>query len=179
MKERIVAVVVILVLAAGAGVLVTHKRKSPQATRERMVEQFIAILPDSLGDDHILEIRQLFYTMSERERIGKVNPETAAEIDRKLAGWVEKGKVNAGDLVHFMAEVGYSTYKDEERYNLPDSSVDHPELNPKSAMVSLKFDSTQYDSTFWSDFEKWKKENPELVDSLTQNYYTPPARRRE
>jgi hypothetical protein len=75
--------------------------------------------------------------------------------------------------------VGYSTYKDEPRFNLPDSSIDHPILNPQSSTVSLDFDSSQYDSAFWSDFEKWKKENPELIDSLTQEFYTPQRRPRD
>jgi hypothetical protein len=141
-----------------------------------MVEQFIAILPDSLDDNHILEIRQLFYTLREREKIGKVKPETMAAIDQELAGWVEKGQIGPNELVHFMAEVGYSTYKDEERYNLQDGSVDHPILNPQSALIPTRFDSTQFDSTFWSDFEQWKKDNPEIVDSLTQEDFTPRPR---
>jgi hypothetical protein len=170
MRDRIIAVVVILAIAAGAALLVQQKRKSPTATRERMVEQFIAILPDSLGDDHILEVRQLFYTMREREKIGKVKPETMNEIDGKLAGWVEKGAIGPRELVHFMAEVGYSTYKDDEKYNLSDGSVDHPVLNPNSALIPIGFDSTHVDSTVWADFEKWRKENPEIVDSLMQEY---------
>ena len=80
MRDRIIALVVILALAAGVGVLIQQKRKSPTATRERMVERFIAILPDSLDDNHILEIRQLFYTLREREKIGKVKPETMAAM---------------------------------------------------------------------------------------------------
>lgn len=174
MRDRIIALVVILALAAGAFVLVQQKRKSPTATRERMVEQFIAILPDSLDDNHVLEIRQLFYTLREREKIGKVKPETMAAIDTELASWVEKGKIGPKDLVHFMAEVGYSTYKDEERYNLGDGSVDHPVLNPEAAMIPTRFDSTTIDSATWADFEKWKKENPEIVDSVMQQQYPKP-----
>jgi hypothetical protein len=177
MKERIIAVIVIVAIAAGVGILIKQKRSTPEASRERMVEEFIATLPDSLGDDHILEIRQIFYTFSEREKMGKVKPETSAEIDTKLAAWVEKGQIGPKELVHFMAEVGYSTYKDEERYNLSDGSVDHPILNPKSSNVSMRFDSTQFDSTFWADFEQWKKDNPELVDSLMKSMPTPPHRR--
>lgn len=175
MKERIIALAVIVVLAAGVAVLVNQKHKSPRATRERMVEQFIAILPDSLDNEHILEIRQLFYMMSERERQGKVKPESAAEIDAKLAGWVERGRITASDLVRFMAEVGYNTYKDDEKYMPPDGSNDNPILNPDAGRVSLDFDSTQFDSTFWSEFEQWKKDNPELVDSLMQEYYSRPG----
>lgn len=170
MKERIIAVVVILAIAAGVGILIKQKRSTPEATRERMVEQFIAIVPDSLDDAHILEIRQMFYTLSEREKLGTVKPETGADIDAKLAAWVEKGTISPKELIHFMAEVGYSTYKDEERYNLSDGSVDHPILNPSSSNLSMQFDSTQFDSTFWADFEQWKKDNPALVDSLMQQW---------
>ena len=186
-KERLIAIIVILALGAGVAVLVVQKQRSPRATRERMVEQFIAILPDSLDNDHILEIRQLFYQFYEREKLGKVKPETGAMITDKLAAYVEKGRIVPHELVRFMAEVGYNTYKDEQRYN-EDSTVDHPILNEKET-VSIRWDSTQYDSTFWADFKKWKKDNPQLVDSLlkefpevldsmTQEQYTPPGRRR-
>lgn len=177
-NRRIIALIVFIALGAGLFVLVSRQRQSPEATRARMVEQFVAILPDSLSDDHILEIRQLFYTFTEREKLGKVKPATSADIDAKLASWVEKGNIGPKELVYFMAEVGYGTYKDEPRFNLPDSSVDHPILNPRSAMVSLDFDSSQFDSTFWSEFEQWKKDNPDLLDSLTQEYFTPQRRPR-
>ena len=169
-KDRIIGLVVILAIVAGAALLVQQKRKSPTATRERMVEQFIAILPDSLDDNHILEIRQLFYTLRERDKIGKVKPETMAAIDEELAAWVEKGKIKPNELVHFMAQVGYSTYKDDEKYNLSDGSVDHPVLNPNSALIPTRFDSTNVDSATWADFQKWRKENPDIVDSLMQEY---------
>ncbi len=174
MKNRIIALVVIVAIAAGAALLVQQKRKSPTATRERMVEQFIAILPDSLDDNHILEIRQLFYTLREREKIGKVKPETMAAIDDELAAWVDKGQIGPKDLVHFMAEVGYSTYKDDEKYNLSDGSVDHPVLNPNSALIPTRFDSALVDSAQWADFQKWRKENPDIVDSLMQEEYPRP-----
>jgi hypothetical protein len=175
--RRIAVILVVLVLGAGVFFLVSQKRKSPEASRARMVEQFIAILPDSLDDDHIAEIRGLFYTFGEREKLGKVKPETSAAIDTELASWVDKGAIGPKELVHFMAQLGYSTYKDEPHYNLPDSSIDHPILNPNSAIVSLEFDSTQFDSTFWAEFEQWKKDNPELVDSLTQEFFTPQRRK--
>jgi hypothetical protein len=100
--------------------------------------------------------------------MGKVKPETSKVITDKLAAYVEKGHIASNELIHFMAEVGYGTYKDEQAFNLEDGSIDHPELNDQvgSGIGNTPFDSTQYDSTFWADFEKWKKENPELVDSL-------------
>jgi hypothetical protein len=165
-KERLIAVAVILAIAGVIATVVIQKRNSPEAKRDQLVEQFIAILPDSLDNDRVLEIRKLFYMLYERERLGKVKPETSKEITDKLAVFVEIGTIAQRDLIYFMAEVGYNTYKDEKRYNLPDGSNDNPILNPSSAMVTLGFDSTQFDSTFWADFEKWKKENPELVDSI-------------
>lgn len=166
MNQRILGVILIVAVAAGIGAFIYQRQHSPSVQRDRLVEEFIAILPDSLDNQRILEIRKLFYMLYEREKLGKVKPETSAEITNKLAGWVQAGRIEQKDLIYFMAEVGYNTYKDEEKYNLPDGSNDNPILNPKSAMVTLAHDSTQYDSTFWADFEKWKKEHPELVDSL-------------
>jgi len=82
---------------------------------------------------------------------------------------VKKGHIHQKELIHFMAEVGYSTYKDDPKYTLADGSNDNPILNPNSSRVSMKFDSTQYDSAFWADFKKWKKDNPALVDTLMNN----------
>jgi hypothetical protein len=43
-----------------------------------------------------------------------------------------------------MAEVGYKTYAGEEKYRLPSGMVDHPILNPKSAMVDLLPDTAGF-----------------------------------
>jgi hypothetical protein len=166
MKQRILAALVFLAVAGLAAGLVYQHRQTPEARREKMVEQFVAILSDSLDNDHILEIRQLFYTMRERARLGKVKPETMHAIDSELEGYVKRGHISPPGLVHFMAQVGYDTYKDDPHYNLPDGSVDNPELNPGSAMVSMRFDSTQYDSTFWREFRQWKRTHKAEVDSI-------------
>jgi len=163
MKERLVAILVIVALAGGVGALIYQKRQTPKATRAKMVEQFIAILPDSLDNEHILEIRGLFYTLYEREQMGKVKPESSKFIMDKLEDFVHKGKILPHQLNYFMSEVGYYTYKDDKQYTLPDGSNDNPILNPMSNVVS-----NPYDSTFWADFKKWKKENPALVDSLSK-----------
>jgi hypothetical protein len=166
MKQRLVAALVFVVVAGLAAGLVYQHRQTPEARREKLVEQFIAILPDSLDNNHILEIRQLFYMMRERAKLGTVKPETIEAIDSKLQDYVKQGRITPHDLIHFMAEVGYDTYKDDPKYNLPSGEVDHPELNPKSAMVSMRYDSTQYDSTFWSDFRQWKRTHKAEVDSI-------------
>lgn len=169
MKERLIAIIVIVALAAGSAVFFYQKKTSPRAQKEKLVEQFMIILPDSLDDAHRIEIRKLFYTLYERERLGKVKGETSDAITDELADWVKKGHINQKELIRFMAQVGYSTYKDEKKYNLSDGSNDNPILNPNSARVSIRFDSTQYDSAFWVDFKKWKKENPALVDSIMRD----------
>jgi len=164
MKPRLVAILVLLVVCAIAATLVWQRGKSPVVQQEKLVEQFIAILPDSLQNDRVLEVRQLFYTLRERAATGAVKPETLDDITAKVQAYVDKGAITGRELVLLMADVGYSTYKDDPRYNLEDGSVDHPELNPSSAMVTMGFDSSQYDSAFWSDFEQFKKDHPELVE---------------
>jgi len=162
MKPRRLAILLIAVTAVGLAVgLVYQRRQSPRAKQDKLVEQFIAILPDSLSDDHIIEIRKMFYVLNDRADLGKVKPETLAAINKELEGHVQRGRITATNLVHFMAEVGYSTYKDEPRYNLEDGSVDHPVLNPNSARVTLGFDSTQYDSAFWAGYKEFEKAHRE------------------
>jgi hypothetical protein len=178
----LIAFVIIAALATGVSVFSCHKKPS-RGDREKLVEEFIKILPDSLDDAHIAEIRKLFYVMWEREKLGKVKPETIQETTNELAGYVKKGKINSKELIHFMALVGYNTYKDDKKYNLPDGSNDNPILNPNSAKVQMRFDSTQYDSAFWADFKKWEKEHPERVDSLMRawdsTYVAPPRPERK
>jgi len=178
MKQRLIAFTVILVVSSGLAMYGCQSKTSSRASREKLVEQFIKILPDSLDDAHIAEIRKLFYTMWERDKLGKIKPETINETTNELASYVKKGKINQKQLIHFMALVGYNTYKDDEKYRLPDGSNDNPILNPNSARVSLTFDSTQYDSAFWADFKKWKKDNPARVDSIMRawdsTYVRPP-----
>ena len=162
MKPRRLAILLVAVTAIGlAAGLVYQRRQSPHAKQDKLVEQFIAILPDSLSNDHVLEIRKLFYVLYDRAELGKVKPETLAGVTQELETHIQRGHITATDLVHFMAVVGHSTYKDEPHYNPEDGSVDHPVLNPKAGMVSLGFDSTQYDSAFWAEFEEFKKAHRE------------------
>jgi hypothetical protein len=176
MKIRLA--IVVLVVAGLAFALVYQRRQSPFAKQEKLVEQFITILPDTLSNDHILEIRHLFYVMRERTKSGAVKPETLAEITRKLEGHVEHGRITASSLVTFMAEVGYATYKDDPRYNLSDGSVDHPVLNPEASMVKMRFDSTQYDSAFWAEYKEFEKlHGEEFSDSASGPVGRTPGRR--
>jgi len=53
MKQRMLALIVLVAVGALVFGIVWQRRESPQAKRERLVEQFIAALPDSLDNDHI------------------------------------------------------------------------------------------------------------------------------
>ena len=166
MKQRFIGIVVLLVVAGVVAGIAWQRKGSPAARQDRQVRAFLAVLPDSLDSEHRLEIQQLFHMFYLRAGRGEVPREDVQRINDELARYIYRGRITASELVHFMADVGYTTYKGDPHYNLPDKSVDHPILNPQSAMYSLRFDSMQYDSAFWADFEKWKKEHPELTDSL-------------
>lgn len=174
MKQRVVGIIVFLVVAAVVAGIAWQRRESPAVRQDRMVRAFIAVLPDSLPSEHRLEIQQLFHLFYQRAGRGEVPKEDVERISNELVRHTERGRITATDLVHFMADVGYTTYKGDPRYNLWDKSVDHPILNPESAVYPLRFDSTQYDSAFWADFEKWKKEHPELTDSAYLEEYPQP-----
>jgi hypothetical protein len=165
MRSRLVSVVV-LVLVVGTGLGLAWKyHDSTRVRRERLVRDFLAVLPDSLDSEHRLEIQQLFYLFYVRADKGLVAKEDVDAVTKRLADYVDRRRITASELVHFMAEVGYTTYKGEPRYNLSDGSVDHPILNPASATYPLRLDSTQFDSTFWTEFEEWKETQPSPRDS--------------
>jgi hypothetical protein len=160
----IVAIVVALVVIAAA--IAWQRRDSPAARQERAVDRFLTVLPEQLNSEKRLEVHQLLYTFYTRAKDGKVAAEDVETITGKLEDYTRAGNITMKDLDHLMAEVGYTSYKGDERFNLPDKSVDHPVLNPEAGMVSLRFDSTQYDSAFWADFAKWKKDHAgEFSDS--------------
>ena len=102
-----------------------------------------------------------WYKASVEEMKTKFKPETLNAITMELEAHVARGHITPTDLVHFMAEVGHATYKDEPRFNPPDGSGDHPVLNPNAAMVKIGFDSTQYDSAFWAEYREFEKAHRE------------------
>lgn len=166
MRNRAVGIVVFLVVAAIAAGLTWQRREAPAARQDRMVRAFLAVLPDSLPSEHRLEIQQLFHVFYTRAGRGEVPGEDVDRITNEMARHTERGRITASELVRFMADVGYTTYKSDPRYNVEDGSVDHPVLNPEAAMYPARFDSSKYDSAFFSDYERWKKENyPEMSDS--------------
>jgi hypothetical protein len=158
MRTRLLGFAVLLAVVAIVAAIALQRRESPQAQRDDLVAKFVAIVSDSIsrGDD-LQEIHQLFYLFYGRADAGKIDPRDVAAITDKLAHYVRQGRIPRKELDYFMAEVGYTTYKGDPRYN-PDSTVDHPVLNPEAGMIKVGFDSTQYDSTFWAEFEEWKKE---------------------
>jgi hypothetical protein len=158
MRGRLLGIAVLVVIAVVIAAIAMQKRESSQAKQDDLVAKFVAIVADSISDgDDLQEIHQLFYLFYGRAEAGKVAPQDVDAITDKLSGYVKKGRIGRRELDHFMAEVGYTTYKNDPHYN-PDSTVDHPVLNPEAGMVKLGFDSTSFDSTFWREFQEWKRE---------------------
>lgn len=158
MKARLLGILVLVAIAGIVAAVAWQRRESPQGRRDDLVASFVAIVSDSISNgDALQEIHQMFYLFYGRAEEGKIAPQDVAAITDKLAGYVKSGRIGRKELDYFMAEVGYTTYKNDPRYN-PDSTVDHPLLNPERSMVKTTFDTTQFDSSFWSGFEDWKKE---------------------
>lgn len=157
MKARLLGILVLIVIAGIIAAIALQRRESPQGKRDDLVAEFVAVVSDSIDDgDALQEIHQMFYLFYGRAEAGKIDPKDVAAITDKLAGYVKRGRIGRKELDYFMAEVGYTTYKFDPRYN-PDSTVDHPLLNPDH-VAKTTFDSSQFDSAFWADFEEWKRE---------------------
>jgi hypothetical protein len=168
MKTRLFGAAVLLAIVGILVAIALQRRETPQAKRDDLVAQFVAIVSDSISDgDDLQEIHQLFYLFYGRAEVGKIAPEDVDAITDKLAGYVQQGRISRRDLDYFMAEVGYTTYKGDAHFN-PDSTVDHPVLNPEAGMMKVGFDSTQFDSTFWREFEEWKKDQGEFSDTASR-----------
>jgi hypothetical protein len=164
MKERLAGILLLLVIAAIVAGIAWNNRESGEARNDRLVREFLEVVPDSLDSARKLEIQQLFNMFYVRAGRGEVAREDVERITSEMQAHVDRGRITPTELVRFMADVGYTTYKKDPRYNLADKSVDHPVLNPEAGVYPVGFDSSQYDSAFWADFEKWKKENPEMAD---------------
>lgn len=159
--KRIATILAIVVLIGGlVGAISWDRYNTTDRKRDRLVDGFVAILPDSLDDQHIKEIRQLFDRFWVGANTGQVVPEDVELITETVKQYVESGHINPDELVYVMAQVGYYTYKKNPRYNLPGGEVDHPVLNPDAAAATL------VDSTFWLEFEEWKRQQG-YTDSTT------------
>jgi hypothetical protein len=102
----------------------------------------VDILPDSLPEAHVAEIRNLLQTFWTRADMGEVFQEDVETIEGELEKYADLGGISGSELLHLMASVGYYTYRKDPRYNLPENIVDHPTLNPDAALIVFSPDST-------------------------------------
>ena len=116
--------------------------ESREAQGRRLTKKFVACVPDSLSDQHRREIAGLLDTFWKRVEMGEVYEEDVATVESKLISYIGEGSISVDTLAHFMALVGYTSYRKDPRYNLPERIVDHPTLNPDAAIVFFGEDST-------------------------------------
>ena len=139
MKKSLLLVVV-LGTAALLGLHGCGDKK--QARERRLTKQFLACVPQSLPDSHRREIAGLLDTFWKRAEMGEVYQEDVDKVESKLQHFIDAGQIDADTLAHFMALVGYTSYRKDPHYNLPERIVDHPTLNPDAAIVLFGVDST-------------------------------------
>jgi hypothetical protein len=146
----ILAVVLVALLAAG---LAYRQYNSTDAVRGRLLDDFVACVPDSVGSDGLEEIRSLVEILWTRYDQGWVDPNHLSEVEQRMRAAVDNRYIGGRDLTQLMASVGYYTYAGQPEYNVEDGSVDHPELNPEAGMVQMGVDSTT-----WEEFYEWKRQ---------------------
>jgi len=152
MKNILLGALALVIIASIAVYVVKREQGTPARQRARLEKQFMTCIPDSLDQARRDEIGNLFDSFWYRYDRGMVDPADAEEVTGRMVEIVEAGSVKGKDLIYFMAQVGFYTYKMDKHYT-PSDSVDHPTLNPSSAQVRFGFDSTM-----WADFYKWKTE---------------------
>lgn len=113
-----------------------------EARWNRLTKGFMSCIPDTMPEPRRQEIEGLLETFFTRANMGLVYDEDVARVESKLMMYIDGGWIDPDTLVHFMALVGYSTYRKDPRYNLPERIVDHPTLNPDAAVVFFGRDST-------------------------------------
>lgn len=146
----IAAFLLLALLAAGVGY---QQYNSTEAVRGRLLDDFVACVPDSVGTDGLDEIRSLVGILWTRYDQGWVDPNHVAEVERRMRVSIDNRYIGGRDLTQLMASVGYYTYAGQPEYNVEDGSVDHPELNPEAGMIQVGVDSTT-----WEEFYEWKKQ---------------------
>jgi len=146
----IVAFLLLGLLAAGIGYQLYN---STDAVRDRLLDDFVACVPDSVGTDGLEEIRSLVEILWARYDRGWVNPNHLAEVQQRMRAAIDTGYIGGRNLTQLMATVGYYTYASQPEYNVDDGSVDHPELNPEAGLIQMGIDSTT-----WEEFYEWKKQ---------------------
>jgi len=165
MRKAILALVVVAIVGGGVATLLWKHRETPAAQRARLVDGFLTCLPDSLDDQHRKEISGLFDMLWKRADMGLVDPADVDSITVKAKHYIDAGSISGKDLVYFMAEVGYTTYKGESRYNLPGGVVDHPVLNPDAALITLKPDTTGYAKWYAEQMRKEREAEAGTTES--------------
>lgn len=150
MRNIVIGIAVLALVGLGVGGFIWKQGNSPEATRVKLAEEFLTCLPDSLESYHREEIMGLFEMLWFKYDRGLVTQADLDSLTAKMQGYVDAGVISGSDLVYFMAEVGYTAYKGEEKYRLPSGEVDHPVLNPDAAMIDLLPDT--------AGFADWLKE---------------------
>jgi hypothetical protein len=141
MRNIVLGILVLVLIAGGVAAFLHQQGNKPVAKREHLAEEFISILPDSLTDQHIEEIRGLLETLWYRHERGLVADADVDTIMTEMQQFVDAGRISGRELVYYMAQVGYKAYAGENRYRLPSGVVDHPVLNPEGATVDMIPDS--------------------------------------
>lgn len=167
MKNATLGIILLVLIAGGVGAFVWTQHNTPESRRERLEAKFIAVLPDSLESYHIEEINGLFEQLWYRHDHGLVAQADIDTIMTEMQGYVDAGHISGKDLVHFMAEVGYKTYSGEAKYRLPSGEVDHPVLNPRSALIDLLPDTAGY-AEWYAERQRKEKEKEEAAKKSQQ-----------
>ncbi len=141
MKKKLMCVLLVLVLSAAVNWAGCSNRSATTAQREKLTRKFMACLPDSLDDARREEIQALFDMFWKRAERELVYPEDIEVVTSKLRQYVKAGRITPSDLLYYMAQVGYFTYRMDPRYNLPEGVPDHPTINPDAALVEIGRDS--------------------------------------
>jgi hypothetical protein len=160
MKKVIIGIALLALVGAGVGTVVWRQGGTPEAQRERLLQEFLLCLPDSLESYHHEEIQGLFDLFWFRADGGLVAQADMDTISTKLQHYVDEGSISGSDLVYFMAQVGYKTYAGEDKYRLPSGEVDHPVLNPQSALIDLMPDTAGF-ADWLAERERMQKEEEE------------------
>lgn len=156
MKNVAMGIAVLALVGLGVAGFLWKQGNSPEAQRVRLAKEFLNCLPDSLDSHHHEEVMGLFEMLWFKYDRGLVTQEDLDSLTTKMQNYVDAGAISGGDLVYYMAEVGYTAYKGEERYRLPSGEVDHPVLNPDAATMDLLPDTAGYAD--WQEERKRKQE---------------------
>jgi hypothetical protein len=164
MRQIALGIVALLIIAGIVAGVIWQNRNTPQSRRARLVERFLAAIPDSLDAAHRDEIRGLMETFWASADRGKVAIDDVKEITDKMEDAAARGSIDLPSLQYLMAQVGYYTYKLQPEFT--GGQVDHPTLNPEAGLVSLR------DSAFWAEFDAWKvgylRDHPEFLEAYPE-----------